>query len=591
MKLKYINKKDLLLLYRAIKYIKPYLAKFVLSFICILSSIGFELIQPLIWADMLVNLFDKNFDGVLRNILYMSIFYIVETTVGFLQSYLFANLNQNIIYDLKTDMFKKVLSLPAKAFDKMRVGDFVSRIHGDSNAIAGILTNQITNTIVAFIKVIVIGFAVFKVSVPLGLVSIVTLPVSIYLFSYYGHKSRQINNTKAKIYDDYFSNIQQNMAGIREVKVLGIRNRQFNKFVQLAEQIKNKEIFGNIINNISGTLSKTVGFISQIGVYALGGFFIYKGSLSVQEFIAFTAYSAQFNFSLINITKVNSDIQQVLTSLERIFSLMDNLSFSDETFGCNHINKIEGNVEFNKVHFKYIEDIPTLDDISFKINKNSKTAIVGESGGGKTTIFNLLLKLYDTTKGEILIDGININCIDEESLREHISVVRQDPFLFNISIKDNLTLACPDKTDIEIYDACKKANIYNFIMNLPNGFSSIIGENGVNLSGGQKQRIAIARALLKNSKIILFDEATSSLDNESQFGIKSAIDHIAKTHTIVIIAHRLSTVIEADNILVVDKGKIVGQGTHDLLINKNQYYKRLYDAELRLLKDNDRSVV
>lgn len=588
---KRINKKDLLLLYRAIKYIKPYLIKYISAFICILSNIGFELIQPLIWANMLANLFDKNIDGVLKNILYMSIFFLAETIVSFLQSYLFTFLSQNIISDIKNDMYNKLLSLPIKAFDQMRVGDFISRIHGDSDIIAGIITTELINTIVAFLKVIVIGVAVFKISVPLGLVSIVTLPISIYIFTHYGYKLRQLNNAKATINDNYFSNIQQTMVGIREVKILGIKKERFNLFKQLAGQIKDKEIIINIISNLSSTYSKTIGFISQIGIFALGGYFIFKGSLSVETFIVFTAYSAQFNSSLMNITRVNSDIHQVLTSLERIFALLDNFMYSNEKFGCNKIKSIKGNINFNNVTFKYNEKIPLMEKVSFKIFKNSKTAIVGASGAGKSTIFNLILKLYDTIRGEITIDGININDFDEESIRKHISVVRQDPFLFNISIRDNLTLACPEKTDEEIYNACKQANIYDFVMNLPNGINSVVGENGVNLSGGQKQRLAIARALLKNSKIILFDEATSALDNESQFGIKKAIDIITQNHTVIIIAHRLSTIIEADNILVIDKGKIAGQGTHNQLIKKNQIYKKLYETEISILNKKEREVV
>ncbi|MCX7920905.1 MAG: ABC transporter ATP-binding protein/permease [Clostridia bacterium] len=591
MKNRSFNKEDFVLIKRALQYIKPYKFRFISAFICILSGIAFGLIQPLLWARLLTSLFGMDYNRTLLSIFHISIFYVLQAVVGFLQSYLFSFLSENIIYDLKRDMYRKVLNLPVRAFDEMRVGDFISRLHGDASSIANVITNQLLNTVVDILKVIVIGGAVFSISVPLAVIVITAFPFSYFIFSRYGRKLREKNKEIAKVNDSYFSDIQESISGIREIKSLGIKESKFQSFLSLAADLKHRGINLSILNTLSQTLSQGVNFATEIAVLAAGGYLILKGDLSMEYFIAFASYSNQFSASLMNVTRLNSSIQQVLISLERIFGLMDNLSYSKETFGERRIKQIEGNIKFENVGFEYTENTPVLKGISFKVPQNKKIAIVGSSGSGKTTIFNLLLRFYNPVSGRITIDDNDIREFDEESIRSHISVVRQDSFLFNISISDNLLLAKPSATEKEIKEACMKASIHEFIMNLPQGYNSIIGENGVNLSGGQKQRLAIARTLLKGSKIILFDEATSALDNESQYYIKKAVNEMAKKHTVVIIAHRLSTVIEADEIIVLDKGEIVGQGAHSLLIHTNSIYKRLYETELSIIRESEERVV
>ncbi len=237
------------------------------------------------------------------------------------------------------------------------------------------------------------------------------------------------------------------------------------------------------------------------------------------------------------------------------------------------------------ISFSYSQDSSLLNNISFNINPNKKYAIVGSSGSGKTTIFNMFLRFYEPLSGEIFIDGIDIRKFDERTIRKHLTVVRQEPILFNTSIKNNLLIVKPDASFEEIVQACKAAYIHDYIVDLPNGYDTVISEKVTNLSVGQKQRIAIARAILKNSKIILFDEATSSLDNESQLNIKKSIDELAINHTIIVIAHRLSTVIDSDEIVVIEDGKIVGRGNHKALINENEKYRQLYKSEIDIVSD------
>lgn len=583
MKNKRIAKSDIILIIKIFKYARSYKIRFSIAFLCVISTIVFSIIQPLVWARILTNLFSINFSLVITNILYLSLIFIAQTLINYLQSYLFSYLNENIIYDLKSDMYKCIIDLPVKAFDEMRVGEFISRLQTDASAVVGVITNQLLNTFVDILRVIIIGIYMYSINIPLALIVTIAFPISFYISLHYGNKIKIQNKVLLGLMDTYFSYIQQSILGIREIKNLGAKKANFESFLSLANKVKDKNIEISVTGLKSSTLSQGINFLTLISVMSLGGFLIFKEFLIMEYFIAFFSYSNQFTSSLMNVTKLNLNIHQTLASLERIFNLMNNLNYSKENLGNLNVKCIKGSIEFDQVFFEYNNNAPVLKGISFFVSHNKKVAIVGSSGGGKSTIFNLLQRFYEPSSGLIRIDNIDLKQFDEDSLRSHLSVVRQDPFLFNISIKDNLLLANPTACENEIIEVCKIAYIHDYIMQLPDGYNTIVGENGINLSGGQKQRIAIARALLKKSKIILFDEATSSLDNESQYNIKNALDSLSNNHTVIIIAHRLTTIIGADEIIVVEDGKIVGKGNHKSLIESNDVYKRLYSTELNEL--------
>ena len=575
-----LNKADLILIRRAMQYIKPYKIKFVLAFLCILSGIAFSLVQPLIWAKVLSNIFNKNINLVYINVCYIAILFILQLIINFIQSFLFGHINNSIIYDIKYDMYNKILNLPIKAFDEMPVGDFISRLQGDSSIIANVITNQLLNTLVDILKVLIIGIVVFSINTVLSVIVIICFPISYFIFLKFGKILKEKNKELLSINDKYVSDLQQSLSGIREIKGQGIKNNKFQSFLILAHQLKTKTINTIVINGLAQNLSQGINIISQIVVMLVGAYFIFVNSLSTELFIAFCSYSNQFSTSLMNITKLNSNIQQMLASLERIFELIDNFTYAKQVFGIKKIDEVEGIIKFEQVCFGYSKNKLILDNISFEIPKNKKIAIIGNSGCGKTTILNLLFRFYEPDSGKITIDGIDIRDFDEISLGKNISIVRQDPYLFNASIRDNLLLVNPTATDNEIVQACKAAYIDEYIMSLKDGYNFILGENGINLSGGQKQRLAIARALLKKSKIIAFDEATSALDNKSQEYINKSINKLSKNHTIIVIAHRLSTIVDAEKIIVMENGKINEINSHNVLLSKNKLYKEMYEKEI-----------
>ncbi len=583
MKIKSLNQKDVVLVKRVLKYVFNYKAKFIFALLCIISTIGTGIAMPLLWGRILDSLFQKNMDGAALNIMYSLILGILTNIISYLQSYVFSLLNQNIIFNLKKDMYKAMLDLPVKAYDDLSNGELMSRLHGDASAVANAITGTLLNTIVDIIRLIAIGITVFTISIKLALIVIFTFPISFYIFNKYGKKIRISNKELSELNDKYYSDSGQAIWGIREIKSMGVKKEKFDSFIYLSGKIKKMIVDVTLLSAKSQALSSAISFFSQMAVAFLGGVFVVKGLLDMKYFIAFYSYSGQFSSSIVNISKLNLNLQQVMNSIERIFLLIDGLSYKAEKFGEKSVDILEGEIKFEKVSFSYGSKAQVINNLTIDIPAKSKTAIVGSSGSGKTTLFNLLLKLYDPCEGRILIDDIDVNDIKEEDLRRHISVVRQEPVLFMTSIKENLLLANSSASQLEIESACKKAFIHEYIETLPNKYDSVIGENGVNFSGGQIQRIAIARALIKKSKIILFDEATSSLDNESQFYIKKAIDAIAENCTVVIIAHRLSTIIEADVIYVMDQGKLAGCGNHNSLIHTNSIYKKLYRSEVELI--------
>lgn len=590
-KMKIFKQEDLKLLSRSLKYILPYKIKFILAIVCIVIGIGTGLVAPLLWGKILDNLFQKNIDGAIQNIIFSLVVELFTIIITYFQSCISASLNQNIIFDFKQKIYTTLLELPVKAYDDTDNGEFMSRLHGDTAYVTNAITETLLTSIVDIIRLITIGIAVFAISAKLALVVIIVFPVSYFISDKYGQKVRISNKQLAELNDQYFSRTGEVIWGIREVKSLGIKTSMYNSFTGFAHQLKERSIKITVLVAISQLLLSTINVIARIAVIFMGSILVINGSLSIQYFIAFCSYSNQFSNALLNISHINLSIQQVMTALERMFFLIDGMSYFPEKFGDKRMSDVNGNIKFQNVSFQYSEGENILNNITIDIPARSRTAIVGSSGSGKTTVFNLILKMYEPCKGSILIDDIDLNEIMEKDLRRYISVVRQEPFLFSMSIRENLLFANINASQQEIESACKRAYIHEFIETLPNKYDTALGENGINLSGGQRQRIAIARALLKKSKILLFDEATSSLDNESQFYIKKAIDAISRDCTVVIIAHRLSTIVESDVIYVMDKGKIAGNGNHQSLMCTNTIYKNLYQSEVDLINRTSKEVV
>ena len=369
--------------------------------------------------------------------------------------------------------------------------------------------------------------------------------------------------------------------GIRDIKVLNASSTILDKTANKIEEASNEEVkmlnVRRIYSFIEGYLTVIMDFIFII----IGCYLYSKSLLTIPVFVIVYNYQSKVKYLLSGVVQIIEYNKKFIVASDRIFEVIENNKFKKEKFGNLDIKKLEGNIKFENVCFGY-DKVKIINNMSFDIRPNEKVAFVGKSGAGKTTIFSLITKLYSVKDGKIFIDNYNINDLTCNSLRNNMSIITQNPYIFNFSIKENLLLAKEDAKMKEIREARKLACIDDFIMKLPNKYDTMVGENGVILSGGQKQRLAIARALLMKTEIILFDEATSALDNETQSEIKRAIDNLKGEYTILIVAHRLSTVIDCDRIFVVDNGKIVDCGTHKKLLKTSEIYKNLYEKDLEV---------
>jgi len=488
---------------------------------------------------------------------------------------IFQKVSNNAMEKISYSVFEKIGLLPAKAFEEKSSGELINRVTGDSTNIVSNLNHLIW-----------IGsdiIAVIIISIYILLNSwIIFLEIIVYLIIFYFITKKFMplikdNEKKVKVdIDKTTSKVNESIRGVREIRALGIRekinkNVKFdivNVFKKRNNAIDFTEKYYRLVRDMNSFLEVTT-FVSSIILHMYG-------MVSLTFVIAITWYIYRFMYLFESFTSISTNFQTLIVSAERLLEILNNTLYKDIEFG--KINKkVEGNIEFKNITFKYNEDENNiLNNFNLSIEKNKVTALVGISGGGKSTIFNLLLRYFDVTDGEILIDGINIKSFSEKSLSDNIAIIRQEPFLFNLSILDNFKILDNKVTLKKVREYCRLSEIDDYIMSLPEGYNTLIGEGGINLSGGQKQRLAIARALMKESKILLLDEATSALDNVNQEKIKKVIFKLAKDHTIVVVAHRLSTIIDADRICFIEKGKIKVSGTHDYLLKNSKDYKKLY---------------
>ena len=378
-----------------------------------------------------------------------------------------------------------------------------------------------------------------------------------------------------KINDKTSSLLNEIMRGMRDIKFLNLGTR-IRDLIN-GNLIHATEFDADIDVNFRSIYLKAdvIQYITSFIVLLVGFMSVQNNLLSVANLIVIYMYRTNIYDAIYCYSSIKKYLVEYKVASKRIFELMDKNKYPKEKFGKKEITNIEGKIEIKKLSFGY-DDKKILKDVNLKLKPKDTIGIVGASGSGKTTLLNLLVKGYDIPDGKIFIDDIDINKLSKDSLRSNISIINQHPYLFNFSIKENLKIIDESITDEEIYEACKISQIHNFIMNLPDKYDTLIGEGGISLSGGQRQRLAIARALLKKSKIILFDEATSALDNITQAELQKAINNISDDYTIIIVAHRLSTIKSCSKIYVMDDGKIVGSGTHDELLNNNKYYQELY---------------
>ena len=520
--------------------------------------------------------------NVISSLIYLGIYFILEVTMD---GVLLHKAN-SMLYTIESALtrklgfytYKKTLNLPAIAFEKTSSGEIINRITNDADTLS-FAFGRILNVISSLVASLIVIVYVFINSWIVGLEILFFVSILFLILKKYNPLLRKIHEERKKEQDKFTSLATESIRGVREIKTLGIKNNLINDIIDIIKDIFNKSKEEIDIQKSFNIKTRFLKSTLEVGVFATCVILLYYKSISLTFFVAMTYYVYRYTWLIENINDLTQTYQKVIVSISRVNDILENRIYDDEKFGIKELNKVNGIIQFKDVTFAYPDEEKLLDNFNLSIFPNKKVAIVGSSGSGKSTLFNLLTRIFDPLEGEITIDGVNIQDLTEESLRKHISIIRQEPFVFNRSIKNNFKIINNKITISEIKKYTKMAYLDDYIMSLPKKYDTVLGEGGVNLSGGQKQRLSIARTLSKGSEIILFDEATSALDNTSQEYIKKTIDNLVKNHTVVIVAHRLSTIMDADIIHVVSNGKIVASGRHNELLNCSNIYRELYETE------------
>jgi len=552
-------------------------------FICLFFSVllcGMSVLAPIFSAKMLLSITDGLYMTLLAVALFVLLMEILRGVFHYIYNMIFGKYLLNITLALQSEIAKETLKLEVSELDKKSSGVFIDRLNIDTRDIANIFT-RLGDAIIDVLTNIGVLFAILIVSRLMFLYFVVTLIILFILENLKMKKAFEIEKERRKISEKNTGLVSELVRGIRDIKALNATDSFFSATkLKLADAL-NKNYDMQKVNFTYSLGINTVSSVMNFIFIVLGIILINNKTLTISSFLVIYLYKDRVQGLLRYIALVIELMKRFNLSCDRVFDIIENDKFKKEEFGTYSKKKLNGELAFRNVCFSYDGEKDVLKDISFNIKRHETISFVGKSGSGKSTILSLLSGLYKLEDGcgEVLIDDINIKDYDCDSIRNNIAVVTQNPYIFNMSIRDNLKLVDPYLTDKKMKEVCEIASLNEFIDTLPDKYDTLVGEGGLTLSGGQRQRLAIARALLKKSDIILLDEATSALDNETQNEIKKAIDNMKGAYTIIIVAHRLSTVIDSDRIILIDKGKVIDEGSHSYLIKNNDIYKNLYQKE------------
>lgn len=567
---------------RSLKYVKAYWLRALAALICTGIASGCTAYLPWVIKDMVDQVL-RDKDTAMLNYIVISIIvvFIIRGISYYGQSYLMNYVGQRVIIDIRKAVFEKLQRLSLSFYDKHKTGTIMSYVTNDVNALQSAMVENVvemfTESVILIVSIVMMLYLDWR----LFLVTFATFPIVLLFIDSFGKRIRKSGSRIQEAAADITSVLQEVASSPRVIKSFVREGYEIGRF--------DKENMNNFRANmkyaqLSSTLTPTIEFVAAVGVSIIlwyGGNSVIDGTITAGSLVAFLTYAVNISNPIKRLSRVIGNIQKALAAAQRVFDVLDLPETIQNAPDAKLLPQVKGDVRFNDVSFEYNTGEEVLSHVSFEVKPGEMIAFVGPSGAGKSTVASLLPRFYDVTSGSISIDGKDIREVTLNSLREQVGIVPQETVLFNGTVYDNILYGRLDATPEEVEAAAKAANAHNFIMGLPEGYQTMLGDRGVNISGGQRQRISIARAILKNPQILILDEATSALDTESERVVQEALDRLMVGRTSFVIAHRLSTIKNADKIMVLEKGKLVEQGTHEELMEKDGLYAHLYKIQYR----------
>lgn len=576
------------------KLIDSYLSKYKIGIIIvIIFAIGstiFTIVGPKILGNATTEIFNGlvsklsggsgiDFGKVGQIALMLLGLYLISAIFSFVQGFTMTGIAQKLTYRIRNDIISKINRLPMNYFDKKTHGEVLSVITNDIDTLGMNLNQSITQIITAICTIIGILIMMLSISWQMTLISLVILPVAGFVVRIIVGKSQKYFSKQQEYLGHVNGQVEEIYGGLTVVKAFNAEDKVVKEFDKANDELYHSAWRSQFLSGLMHPVMNFISNIGYVGVAVAGGYLAINGTITVGNIQSFIQYNKQFTQPINQIAQISSMLQSMVAAAERVFEFLEQPEEVNTAKGNIDTSTLKGNVEFKNVKFGYNPDKTIIKDFSAKVKEGQKIAIVGPTGAGKTTMVKLLMRFYDVTDGEILVDGHNIKDFDRGELRKMFGMVLQDTWLFGGTVKDNIKYSKEDATDDEVIQAAKAAHVHHYIKTLPNGYNSMINEESSNISAGQKQLLTIARVILADPKILILDEATSSIDTRTEIQIQAAMDNLMKGRTSFVIAHRLSTIKNSDLILVMNQGDIVEQGTHEELLAKGGFYADLYNSQ------------
>lgn len=573
-----------------LSYLKDYKLRLALVVLCTIGSTVFAIIGP----KLLGNITTEIFNGLMKKItntgsidfsliskiaIMTIVLYVVSSILSAFQGVIMAKISTNISYKLRNKINHKINLLPMKFFDTKTHGEVLSIITNDVDTFASSLEQSVSTIITSIATIIGVLIMMISINIPMTLVGLLIVPVCMYIVNKIARHGQKYFFQQQEYLGNINGHVEEVYGGHDIVKSFNAEDKVTKEFNEINDKLYNSAWKSQFFGTSMFPITKFVGQLGYVCISILGGYMVILEKIEVGEIQSFTQYIRRFTNSIDDLSQVANNVQSALAAAERVFDFLELEEEKEIQNSDLDIDQIKGNIEFRNVKFGYNPDKIIINDFSAKIKAGQKIAIVGPTGAGKTTIVKLLMRFYDLNSGAILIDGKDASKYNRHLIRSMFGMVLQDTWLFNGTINDNIRYGKLDATDLEIQEACKITNVDHFIRTLPEGYNLVLNEEADNISGGQKQLLTIARVILADPKILILDEATSSVDTRTEILIQEAMDKLMENRTSFIIAHRLSTIKNADLILAMNNGDIVEQGTHEELLKKNGFYANLYNSQ------------